>query len=657
MNYFKLLVISAILAVFVLQGCKNDNYDSQLNEALAYAGSNRHQLELVLDHYRGDSIGLESAKFLIRNMPGHYSYADTATVNRFYDRLDSLNSAMKNCSLKELQEAIKDLCEVNHVDQFPTIDDVRIISATFLIDNIDGALRQWREKPWCDRLDFDQFCEYILPYKTTELQELKSWRNEYDNYFADSLERISSCSLYRISAFQAAETVNNCLKQYFSRDPYDYEIPLLYYRPLSRLAIPFATCDELCNTGLPAFRAAGIPVALDNVPVWGYGNRGHSWAVVHAPNGKDIPFVPIDGSPYTTHKVNETVGKAYRRTFAQNRELVELNATQPCVPEVFRNIFQRDVTTLYADTRRVSLDVDLKNGDYIYLCSSSRATWRPVDFTKVTDGKAVFEDVGKGCIYLPAIYGIDGLVPVGEPFAIERNGHFHPIVANCDSLIDVTLYRKAPLLEYAWRAAVRCENGVFEASDSRDFGKPIHIGEINASVDKAGEIAIEPQIGPHRYWRFIGRGDDAVCSIGEISLIRDGVVINRDGKVSSNIKVDSNLKNAKPDKAFDGDVLTAVTFTHPGEAWVALEFTTPVCLDKIRYSPRSDGNMIEPGDEYELVYWSDGDWCSLGKQTADGISITFHNIPSDGIYILHNRTKGSSVRIFRIDKEGNQEWW
>lgn len=44
---------------------------------MALAGDNQGELEKVLEHYAGEPMKLEAARFLIENMPGHYSYADT----------------------------------------------------------------------------------------------------------------------------------------------------------------------------------------------------------------------------------------------------------------------------------------------------------------------------------------------------------------------------------------------------------------------------------------------------------------------------------------------------------------------------------------------------------------------------------------------------
>lgn len=630
-----------------------NNQKNELTYALELASDNRAELEQVLEHYADEPEKLAAARFLIENMPGHYSYIDTAKVGRVYDSLDSLIDAMADSDHKSLQDAVTTLCTDRRVAYFAIEQDVRLIKSDFLIKNIDRAFEQWRNIPWCRNLDFNQFCEYLLPYKTTETQALSDWWNDYDDIIADSLERLSSCSLFRVSAFQAAEAVNNALRRHFVRDPESYPIPPLYYRQQTRLRVPFGTCDDYCNAGLTAFRAAGIPVAIDYTPVWGYGNRGHIWAVVRTPNGKDKEFVPIHMSPSVVHKINETVSKVYRKTYARNEELVRLNASGEWVPETFRNVFQRDVTSLYAEPHDLTLKVDAP-GKYVYLCTSSRAQWKPVAFAEIKDGKATFKDMGRGIVCLVVAYDRRGkMMPLTEPLKFDRDGSVTEIVADKDSLIDVRLYRKAPLLEYAWNMAVRTEHGEFEAADDPTFRHPVKVGMVNTPADRAGELKIDA--GAHRYWRYVQKGDSAICCIGEVTLLTDGVCINASGRPIGNSPGGEGLHSVS--RAFDGDVLTAVTFTKPDEAWVCLDFGKPVKIDMIRYSPRSDGNMIEPGDEYELTYWADGEWRSLGRKTATTVSLDWNAVPAGGVYVLLNRTKGDSVRIFLIDENGHQEWW
>lgn len=650
-------VIIAFTSWLMLQGCSSQE-PSALETALALAGSNRSELEAVLDHYANDSLKSEAARFLIENMPGHFSYADTARVNVFYDDLDSLLVDMKGRPYAEIADSVKALYDRHDVATFRTVEDVRVISADFLIDNIDRAFEQWQNRPWCRSLDFDSFCEYILPYKVAETQALIPWRQEFEAIVADSLARMECCSLYRISAFQAAEFVNNCLKNEFCRDPDDQAMPPMYYRPLTRLRVPYSTCEELCQSGLNIFRAAGIPVAIDYVPLWGYGNRGHSWGVVRAPNGKDMPLVPVHMSPYTVHKVNETVSKAYRRTYARNPELVALNDGKRFAPETFRNIFQRDITRQYADTKDIAIDADVDDGDYVYLCTSTRSYWMPVAFAVVKDGSAEFSDVGKGCIYQLVKYGADGVqYPLGEPIKVDWDGNIERMTADVSKPVSATLYRKGPLLEYAWRLAVMMERGHFEASNSPDFRNYVTVGHVATPADQAGEINVADSIGEYRYWRYIQRGDSARCYLGELAFLNEERDLTREGNVIGNFNKTEKGSLGDGNRAFDGDVLTPVSFTRHGEAWVGLDFGKPVRIDMIRYVPRSDGDMIEPGDEYEMRYWQAGQWHSLGRKTAETVSLVYDNIPSGAVYILIDLTKGQSERIFLLDGNGRQEWW
>ena len=60
-----------ILAIFI-HSCKNK--DSELEAALQFADNNRRELEKVLLHYENEPLKLEAARFLIKNMPIHFSY-------------------------------------------------------------------------------------------------------------------------------------------------------------------------------------------------------------------------------------------------------------------------------------------------------------------------------------------------------------------------------------------------------------------------------------------------------------------------------------------------------------------------------------------------------------------------------------------------------
>lgn len=74
--------MKGIVYFIVLCMCCTCRYgNTAVEEALMLAGKNRGELEAVLEYYREDSLKTKAAEFLIGNMPGHYSFADTVSVN------------------------------------------------------------------------------------------------------------------------------------------------------------------------------------------------------------------------------------------------------------------------------------------------------------------------------------------------------------------------------------------------------------------------------------------------------------------------------------------------------------------------------------------------------------------------------------------------
>ncbi len=110
------------------------------------------------------------------------------------------------------------------------------------------------------------------------------------------------------------------------------------------------------------------------------------------------------------------------------------------------------------------------------------------------------------------------------------------------------------------------------------------------------------------------------------------------------------------EKVFDGDILTGFEGDSPDGHWIGMKFNKPDKIGRIRYIPRNDGNCIEVGDEYELIQWQNCGWESLGKQVATANILKYKEIPSGGLYVLHNLTKGHEERIFTYE-DGKQVWW
>lgn len=406
-------------------------------------------------------------------------------------------------------------------------------------------------------------------------------------------------------------------------------------------------------------RAHGIPVYNDHTPQWGNRNRlGHGWNVLPHSNGQQIPYVGGMNPPGEAHKLDERIAKAFRHTYARNKEIALLIKRERFVPETFKNRFLQDVTAQYAVCSDVEVDVSGSGAGYAYLAVFSDAsTWFPMDFARVSNGKATFRNMGRRCVYLPMAYDHEGeLRPVGEPFAIGIDGNIRTLVADMTHKQDLTLWRKYPALQYVYEAAVKIFGGEFQWADNEDYSGNRTIHTVADGAPVAHEAWLSDTIGAHRYWRYIQWSPETFCNIAEIEFYEPGKdtptygeILGTDGYRWFNIDMTK-------DKVFDGDILTAFDAPWGLGAWVGMDFGEPIEIERIRFTGRGDGNSIDAGDTYELLYWHNGAWASLGQQRATGINITFKDVPQGGLYLLRDLTRGKDERIFTYEN-GEQVWW
>src|SRR5699024_5082462 len=87
-------------------------------------------------------------------------------------------------------------------------NDLTFIKAGYLIDNIDQAFDAWQNYPWSAHVSFNDFCNYILPYKVFN-EPLERWRAKIRkrfNWIQDSLRNPASL-------IEAAALINKSIKE------------------------------------------------------------------------------------------------------------------------------------------------------------------------------------------------------------------------------------------------------------------------------------------------------------------------------------------------------------------------------------------------------------------------------------------------------------
>lgn len=400
-------------------------------------------------------------------------------------------------------------------------------------------------------------------------------------------------------------------------------------------------------------RYMGIPATVDFTPHWGNRSRGHFWSVIIKPDGTSTPFymgcVPGD----TVHKYHNYIKpKVFRRRFQLNRGIVKDMQEVSEKPQLFQIPNFTDVTEEYMQTTDVIREMPQAYSDnkVAYICVFDNQNWVPVHYGKNHRGKIKFKSMGRNIVYIAGVYKNKKIVPFGDAFFIDNNGVVHDVKADELNVQKMHLLRKHPFLRINDRINMLMSGGKFQGSNHKDFKETVdlHVHQ-GKTTGNWYDITIHDE-NKYRYLRYIGP-NGSYSYINEMKFFDIGGTL-----LEGNIIGSEGEKDMGKEKVFDNDILTTYKGLFRNGAWVGLELQQPTRIGRIRYIPRNDGNCIEIGDEYELLYWSGNNWKSLGMKFAQSDTLTYEEVPSRGLYRLRNHTKGKEERIFTYE-QGKQVWW
>ena len=247
-------------------------HQKQLMHALDFSAANSKELEKVLKHYEHDSLKLEAAKFLIRNMPHCYSYqqgGEMDSVKRVRTCYSPFGQIDQTYARRWGHYTYRNLLKIY---------DAHIITAEYLIDNIDRAFDNWQKRPWNRSLSFEDFCEYLLPYRIGD-EPLEEWRELYEKKYGYLLD-----SIYKGSdVVEAANLVSKHLQEPVFIYCEDFELP--HIGPRYLFSHRYGSCVDAADIVTYAFRAVGIPCMEDTDA-----RGGHVWNVVRDTTESDVPI-------------------------------------------------------------------------------------------------------------------------------------------------------------------------------------------------------------------------------------------------------------------------------------------------------------------------------------------------------------------------------
>lgn len=607
----------SILFISYLTSCQKQ--DPQLEFALNNSGSNRGELEKVLQHYSKnspDSLKLQAAIFLIKNMPEHYTL-DGGLINMYRKKIDADTS---NSYLAKKTFDISVSHYIKTSNALKCKEDLQYIKADFLIRHIDATFELLQKCSWLENLPWDVFLEYVLPYRF-ENENLDLWRDSLQ-ISPDSLKEIARKEDIKYSIREVSKSLEFEKPQ--SRLYQDSIITFLK-------TILELDCYYLSQKMVFKKRALGLPVALDYVPC--YPNRGgyHYWVALITPAAKNTDVF---------NGLNRKAAKIYRRTFSRNDVIIPQE--DEYVPGLFLDPFNKDVTNVYLNTRDVVMKTEhptRENPNHAYLAVFNNLAWRPISASKLKKKAAKFKDMGREIVYLPVYYDGYEMLPLDYPFILNLKGEIKKLIPDTCSKQSLHLTRKYPSDAELYSFYKRLKNLCVEADNHLTFSQ----ADTILTFEPSSQFLTSQETGTrkaYRYWR--------IANHQELLYIAELIFTSANGEVLTG-KVAPRYQ-----KAFDNSPLTNVIIDEHES--LIIDFGQPVQVAKIVCLPRSDGNGIYPGNEYELLYHTLGGWRSLGEKIATDYSIDFDNVPTGALYWLRNHTTGSEERIFTYEK-GSVRFW
>lgn len=275
---------NSTLFLVMCLSCSGNDHSAELTYALTLSGSHSNELVKVLKYFEEDSLKLEAAKYLIKNMIGKYTVFSEELLN-----YDTLFSGIAN--LRNENRLKRDL---NQGSIFPGVDsiwhsisnrvgplsrlyagiepDLEHIKSGFLINNINMAFRAW-DFPWARDLKFNEFCEYILPYRVAD-ERLRPWRSVVLDYYQREIDSLVEANVS--DPIEVGIFFNRILAKGWESNPTFLKYPFaMTYDDLSKAEM--GLCLQETQYAVFVMRAIGIPVAWEKIPHYGNRNRGHDF--------------------------------------------------------------------------------------------------------------------------------------------------------------------------------------------------------------------------------------------------------------------------------------------------------------------------------------------------------------------------------------------
>jgi hypothetical protein len=624
----KMTAVSILIIVLTSCNRSPNKVVSILNEA----GKNKEELENVLFFYKKDikdSLKLKAAIFLIENMRNHYSYKP---LSGFEDAFDSISKYPMNDYRKAVFRKILD--SVSHettLSKTELIPDSKFINSKCLRNNIEQSFESWLKIPKNKRASFEDFCNYILPYKNSDEPIEEGSRKK----LAEKYSWVSSLLKKGNSLKFVVDSV--CSE-------FDFEIikeiRSFYPQTLSISQIEktrFGLCDDGVNYLINVFRSLGIISAHDMTPHWGnHPSLGHSWLYVKY--GDQEYSTDVQGKiDLKKEYLGESIPKVMRRTYA------------------YQDVFSytpntKDVTNTYVPTVNITIaDNYISRFTKPVICVFDiNDIWKPVSFGKYNHSNIVYTDLGVNVLYVAADLEENLLTPITYPFFIDKTKKINFFKPGKSILKSVALTRKISMSSPRSKRVIdwikNLNQGIFQGANDESFNDAetlYQISNFNSTHIKTIKLKLNKK---YKYVRFYSNKKESY-------LAKLAFYDFNGNKLKGNVIKKNNRDFKWENGAYDNDPLS---FSGGKDFSLGLKFSKPEFINAIEFQVRNDNNHINIGEEYQLLFWCN-EWKTLGTKIATD-TILNYDIPTNSLLLLKNLTGGEEEHVFHINKNKKQTW-
>jgi hypothetical protein len=388
-------------------------------------------------HYRaqGDTLKLKALAFLEDNIDVHDAlkcyYTDSLGRKIDFNELSYPNYNASKEALNALQ--LKLYTE--------KIEDKSVLTAENLIEIINRSFENW-QREWNKNLSFDDFCDYLLPYKVQN-EPIENWYHIFENKFSYLSNNLSSPS-------EICKNVNANLKTwFFSSWAYEKRDAPFCLSPSQLLFRQEGHCQDMCNLSVYALRSLGVACSIDFTPAWATSSFNHWWCSFIDENGKHRAFEGTTGNAENFVIFREP-GKVFRLGYRKQNSALAAKISKSEIPKghlQMENII--DVTNEYWRTTSIKCAINNKvKSDIAYLAIFNAMQWKPVDWAKISNDTATFSKLAVGVVYLPMNYENGKTSSSGFPVLINSDKTTKTLKINKQELINITVTEAAQYLFY-----------------------------------------------------------------------------------------------------------------------------------------------------------------------------------------------------------------